>query len=134
MEEKGGGFHDEPSRPVLIYDLSWRDGQWHRVKQRFHPNKCNILNLIINICNIYIITLEGEDEGMSTVTTRNVLAMDFTLGDGKTKSIRITDPKSTLTAATVETAMNTLLDWRCFFIENHAVRDDFKETFFDSTT
>ena len=49
---------------------------------------------------------------MSTVTTRNVLAMDFTLGDGKTKSIRITDPKSTLTAATVETAMNTLLDLR----------------------
>ncbi|MER2109184.1 MAG: DUF2922 domain-containing protein [Solibacillus sp.] len=49
---------------------------------------------------------------MSTVTTRNVLSMDFTLDDGKTKSIRITDPKSSLTAAEVETAMNTLVDLR----------------------
>lgn len=49
---------------------------------------------------------------MSTVTTRNVLAMDFTLGNGKSKSIRITDPKAGLTAATVEAVMNTLLDTR----------------------
>ena len=50
---------------------------------------------------------------MST-TTQNVLAMDFTLGNGKTKSIRISNPKSTLTAAEVESAMNTLNDLKAF--------------------
>lgn len=49
---------------------------------------------------------------MSNTATKNVLAMDFTLGDGKTKSIRITDPKPDLTAAQVEEAMNTLNDLR----------------------
>ncbi|MER2108644.1 MAG: DUF2922 domain-containing protein [Solibacillus sp.] len=49
---------------------------------------------------------------MSTVTTRNVLSMDFTLHDGKSKSIRITDPTATLTAAEVEAAMNRLVDLR----------------------
>ena len=51
---------------------------------------------------------------MST-TTQNVLAMDFTLGNGKTKSIRISNPKSTLTAAEVESAMNTLNDLQAFY-------------------
>ena len=49
---------------------------------------------------------------MSAATTKNVLAMDFTLGDGKSKSIRVTDPKPDLTAAQVEDAMNTLNDLR----------------------
>ena len=49
---------------------------------------------------------------MSTATMKNVLAMDFTLRDGKTKSIRVTDPKPELTAAQVEDAMNTLNDLR----------------------
>ena len=51
---------------------------------------------------------------MST-TTQNVLAMDFTLGNGKTKTIRVSNPKSTLTAAEVESAMNTLNDLQAFY-------------------
>lgn len=47
-------------------------------------------------------------------TTQNVLAMEFTLGNGKTKSIRVSNPKSTLTAADVENAMNTLCDLTAF--------------------
>ena len=47
-------------------------------------------------------------------TTQNILAMEFTLGNGKTKTIRISNPKSTLTAAEVESAMNTLNDLKAF--------------------
>ena len=42
-----------------------------------------------------------------SVTTRNVLVMEFTTSKG-TRSIRIADPKEDLTAAQVEQAMETL--------------------------
>ena len=48
MKEKGGDFDAEPSCPVLIYGLSWRDGQWHGVKRRLYSNKCHKLNFIQN--------------------------------------------------------------------------------------
>ena len=49
MEVKGGDFDDELSRPVLIYGLSWRDGQWHGMKRRLYSNKCHTLDFIQNI-------------------------------------------------------------------------------------
>ena len=48
---------------------------------------------------------------MSNATTRNVLVMEFKDAYGKNKAIRVSDPKSDLTAETVEAAMelfNTL--------------------------
>ena len=42
---------------------------------------------------------------MSKATTRNVLVMEFNDAYGKSKAIRVSDPKSDLTAETVEAAM-----------------------------
>lgn len=49
---------------------------------------------------------------MSNTTTKDVLSMDFIVEEGKSKSIRVTDPKPDLTAAQVQTAMETLADLR----------------------
>ena len=51
---------------------------------------------------------------MSTATTRNVLVMEFKDGDGKLRSIRVSDPKTDLTAATVEAAMELINDLNAF--------------------
>lgn len=53
---------------------------------------------------------------MSTPTTRNLLSMDFILSDGKSKSIRIVDPKENLTAEQVQEAMETLVDLRALAV------------------
>lgn len=42
---------------------------------------------------------------MSNAETKNVLVMEFKDATGKIRSIRVADPKSDLTAATVEAAM-----------------------------
>ena len=51
---------------------------------------------------------------MSTATTRNVLVMEFTDVLGKNRSIRVADPKTDLTAATVEAAMELINDLNVF--------------------
>lgn len=56
---------------------------------------------------------------MSNTTTRNVLSMDFTTNEGKSRSIRLTDPKPDLTAAQVQTAMETLADLRMLEVFTH---------------
>ena len=47
-------------------------------------------------------------------TTRNVLVMEFKDYEGKVRSIRVTDPKTDLTAATVEAAMEVINNLRAF--------------------
>ncbi|KOS66295.1 hypothetical protein AEA09_18955 [Lysinibacillus contaminans] len=51
---------------------------------------------------------------MSNATTREVLVMEFKDLDGKIKSIRVADPKTDLTAATVEAAMEVINDLNVF--------------------
>lgn len=51
---------------------------------------------------------------MSNTTTRNVVVMEFLDPTGKTKSIRVSDPKPDLTAATVEAAMEVINDLKVF--------------------
>lgn len=51
---------------------------------------------------------------MSTATTRNVLVMEFHDFYNKVRSIRVSDPKTDLTAATVESAMELIADLRVF--------------------
>ncbi|MFJ7953067.1 DUF2922 domain-containing protein [Lysinibacillus sp. NPDC096418] len=51
---------------------------------------------------------------MSNATTRNVVVMEFLDMFGKTKSIRVSDPKPDLTAATVEAAMELINDLNVF--------------------
>lgn len=51
---------------------------------------------------------------MSNTTTRNVIVMEFIDFLGKTKSIRVSDPKPDLTAATVEAAMAVINDLKVF--------------------
>lgn len=51
---------------------------------------------------------------MSNATTKNVLVMEFTDFFGKTRSIRVADPKSDLTAPTVEAAMEVINDLKVF--------------------
>ena len=50
---------------------------------------------------------------MSTAT-RNVLVMEFKDALGKNRSIRVSDPKTDLTAATVEAAMELINDLNVF--------------------
>ena len=51
---------------------------------------------------------------MSNATTRNVLVMEFNDYFGKAKSIRVSDPKEDLTAATVESAMELFVNLNVF--------------------
>ena len=53
---------------------------------------------------------------MSNTTTRNVVVMEFSDFWGKTKSIRVSDPKPDLTAATIEAAMEVINDLKVFNI------------------
>ena len=51
---------------------------------------------------------------MSTPVTKNVLVMEFTDALGKARSIRVSDPKPDLTAATVEAAMDVINSLNAF--------------------
>lgn len=51
---------------------------------------------------------------MSEAKTRNVLVMEFNDSFGKARSIRVSDPKEDLTAATVAAAMELITDLRVF--------------------
>ena len=51
---------------------------------------------------------------MSNTTTRTAVVMEFLDSMGKTKSIRVSDPKPDLTAATVEAAMEVINDLKVF--------------------
>lgn len=51
---------------------------------------------------------------MSTATTRDVLVMEFYDLFSNPRSIRVSDPKEDLTAATVESAMELFVDLRVF--------------------
>ncbi len=51
---------------------------------------------------------------LSNATTRNVLVMEFKDAIGKTRSIRVADPKSDLTASAVEAAMELFNDLNVF--------------------
>lgn len=51
---------------------------------------------------------------MSNATTKNVLVMEFNDAKGKARSIRVADPKTNLTAATVEAAMQVINDLNVF--------------------
>lgn len=51
---------------------------------------------------------------MSNATTRNVLIMEFYDRSGTPRSIRLSDPKEDLTAATVESAMELFNDLNVF--------------------
>lgn len=57
---------------------------------------------------------------MSNATTKNVVVMEFKDFVGKTKSIRISDPKPDLTAATVEAAMELINDLNVFNVISEA--------------
>lgn len=49
-----------------------------------------------------------------SATTRSVLVMEFYTGEGKAKSIRVSDPKDDLTAEVVESAMEIIADLHAF--------------------
>lgn len=51
---------------------------------------------------------------MSNAATRNVLVMEFKDYGGKNRSIRVSDPKPDLTAATVEATMELINDLNAF--------------------
>lgn len=51
---------------------------------------------------------------MSNTTTRNAVVMEFIDIYGKVRSIRVSDPKADLTAATVEAAMEVINDLKVF--------------------
>ena len=51
---------------------------------------------------------------MSTPVTRNVLVMEFNDGSGTLRSIRVSNPKSDLTAETVEAAMEVINNLNAF--------------------
>lgn len=53
---------------------------------------------------------------MSTPLTRNVLVMEFKDNTGKTRSIRVSDPKPELTAETVHAAMEVINDLNAFIV------------------
>lgn len=51
---------------------------------------------------------------MSTSVTKNVLVMEFLDAKGKTRSVRVTDPKPDLTAEVVESAMDVINSLNAF--------------------
>jgi len=51
---------------------------------------------------------------MSTPVKKNVLVMEFTDGLGKTRSIRVVEPKEDLTAEVVQNAMELINDLNAF--------------------
>ena len=51
---------------------------------------------------------------MSTPTTTTVLVMEFKDATGKTRSIRVSDPKPSLTAEAVQAAMEVINDLNAF--------------------
>lgn len=51
---------------------------------------------------------------MGNATTRNVLVMEFNDYFGDARSIRVSDPKEDLTAATVESAMELIVNLNVF--------------------
>ena len=57
---------------------------------------------------------------MTTPLTRNVLVMEFKDIIGKTRSIRVSDPKPGLTAETVHAAMEVINDLNAFNVISEA--------------